>query len=339
MPDSRFFQTSEPLSLSLLAKEIGCELHDATHGGVQVKSVASLANAGEGELAFFSNRQYLDAFKQCKATACIVHEKHISYAPKNVALLVSKNPYAAYAKAAQRLHPTEKRKALVAAQARIHDNVTIGDGARIESFAYIGAGASIGKGSVVQGTAYVDRNVEIGENCHIGAGVVIANAIIGNNVIIHPGVKIGQDGFGFAFENGQHIKVPQLGRVIIEDNVEIGANSTIDRGAGPDTVIGAGTKIDNLVQIGHNVKIGKGCIIVAQTGVSGSTVLEDYVVLGGQSGVAGHLTIGSATQVAAQSGVIKDIPARSTVGGTPAVPIKQWHRQSILLKHLIDKKG
>ncbi len=339
MPDSRFFQTDNNFSLALLAKQIDCVLHDASQGATQVHGVAALSNATEGELAFLSNRQYVSAFEQTKASACIVEERFIDKAPAGIALLISKNPYASYAKAASLLHPTERRKSLTAPQARIHENVSIGDGARIESFAYIGAGASIGKNTSIQGTAYIDRNVEIGENCHIGAGAVIANAMIGNNVIIHPGVKIGQDGFGFAFENGAHLKVPQLGRVIIEDDVEIGANSCIDRGAGPDTVIGKGTKIDNLVQIGHNVNIGKHCVIVSQTGISGSTVLEDYVVLGGQVGVAGHITLATGTQIAAQSGVIKNTTPKATLGGTPAMPIKQWHRQSIVLKHLIDKKG
>lgn len=339
MPDSRFFQSAGPFTLKQIAEQTGCVLHSASEGSISVTSVASLAEAGEGHLAFLSNKQYVKALENSKAAACILEKRYIDKAPAGVALLISDNPYAAYAKAATMLHPVETRKVLVSPNARIHENVRIGEDARIESFAYIGAGTEIGAGTVVQGTAYIDRNVVIGKNCHIGAGAYLANTIIGDNVIIHPGVKIGQDGFGFAFDQGKHIKVPQLGRVIIENDVEIGANSCIDRGAGPDTVIGAGTKIDNLVQIGHNVVTGKGCIIVSQVGISGSTKLGDYVVVGGQVGIAGHLEIGSGAQIAAQSGVMKDIPPKGIVGGSPAMPVKQWHRQSIALKNLIEKKG
>ena len=185
----------------------------------------------------------------------------------------------------------------------------------------------------------IGQSVEIGDGCVIGANTSISHALIGAYVRIYPGVRIGQDGFGFAIDPAGHVKVPQLGRVIIEDSVEIGANTTIDRGAGPDTVIGQGAWIDNLVQIGHNVKIGRGCVIIAQTGVAGSTVLEDYVVLAAQVGVAGHLTIGMGARVGAQSGVMRDVASGSEVMGAPALPAKQFMRQIAMLKKMSSKSN
>jgi UDP-3-O-[3-hydroxymyristoyl] glucosamine N-acyltransferase len=183
----------------------------------------------------------------------------------------------------------------------------------------------------------IAQNVEIGDQSVIGANASISHALIGANVRIYPGVRIGQDGFGFAIDPAGHVKVPQLGRVIIGDSVEIGANTTIDRGAGPDTHIGQGSWIDNLVQIGHNVKIGRGCVIIAQTGVAGSTVLEDYAVLAAQVGVAGHLTIGMGARIGAQSGVMRDVAAGSEVMGAPAMPAKQFMRQVAMLRKMSNK--
>jgi UDP-3-O-[3-hydroxymyristoyl] glucosamine N-acyltransferase len=188
-------------------------------------------------------------------------------------------------------------------------------------------------------TPGVDPTARIDPTATIGSGASLSHCVVGSRVLIHPGVRIGQRGFGFATDEGVHTKVPQLGRVVIHDDVEIGANTTIDRGSGPDTVIGPGCMIDNLVQIGHNVQLGRGCVIVAQVGISGSTKLGDYVVVGGQAGFAGHLRIGDGARIAAQSGIRADVPEGAALGGYPAVPIKQWHRQTVTLEHLAKGKA
>ncbi len=338
MADKSFFNLSEPMSLQKLASIGSCELR-ADSGERIISGVASLEQAGEGDISFLSNVKYASALATSKAGACILSEKHADKAPAGMALLISDNPYAAYAKIATAFHPDSSVIPGISPAAYIDKSAIIGDACEISANVTIEEGAVIGNGTYIAPNSYIGRGVKIGNNCRILHGVTLTHCIIGNNVLLHPGVRIGQDGFGFATIQGVHIKVPQLGRVIIENHVEIGANSCIDRGAGPDTIIGAGTKIDNLVQIGHNVQTGKGCIIVAQTGVAGSTKLGDYVVLGGQVGVAGHLNIGSLVNIAAQSGVMNDVPAKTILGGSPAVPVKQWHRQTIALKKLTEKKG
>ena len=173
----------------------------------------------------------------------------------------------------------------------------------------------------------------------VGPNVTLQTCLIGSRTVIHAGVRIGEDGFGFSLGKNGHLKIPQLGRVIIEDDVEIGANTTIDRGAGPDTVIGSGTKIDNLVQIAHNVKIGRNCIIASQVGISGSTEIGDFVMFGGQAGLIGHLKIGDGAQIAAQSGVLRNIKSGEKVGGTPAVPMRHWLKGAVLMEKIIKKNN
>jgi UDP-3-O-[3-hydroxymyristoyl] glucosamine N-acyltransferase len=242
-------------------------------------------------------------------------------------LLVSPAPYMAYARIARAFYPPPRPVPGISPQAIIDVSALVGKGCRIDPGAVVGARAEIGEGSWVGANAVVGDGVRLGRDCFVGPNASISYALVGDRVTIYTGARIGQDGFGFASDRSGHTRVPQVGRVIIGDDVEVGANSTIDRGAGPDTVIGSGCMIDNLVQIGHNVQMGRGCVIVSQVGISGSTRLGDVVVIGGQTGVAGHLTIGSGVRIAAKSGVHQDIPAGSDVGGAPAVPIREWRRQ------------
>lgn len=336
MADPKFHHCTAPKTLEELANIAGAELKG--DGGLKIKDVAPLDQADAGDISFLDNIKYKDSFQNTNASACIISSKMEEFAPEGCALLMSKNPYKSYALIAQSFYPVILPDAEISPGAHVHEKAVIGQGCVIEAGAVIAEGVELGEGCWVEPNAVISQNVQIGKGTRIGANASISHAIIGQGSRIYPGVRIGQDGFGFAIDPAGHVKVPQLGRVIIGDHVEIGANSCIDRGAGPDTLIGDGTWIDNCVQIGHNVKIGKGCVIVAQAGIAGSTILEDYVVVAAQAGIAGHLTIGMASRIAAQSGIMQSLPPQSEVMGSPAMPIKQHLRQVAMLKKLTKKK-
>ena len=341
MADPRFFRNSGPFSLGEIAIRVGAELGTDADASLRLDDVAPIDMAGPSHLAFLDNPKYVEAFTTTTAGACIVHPRFVERAPRGLSLLVSAEPYRAYAKASQLFYPDEARgsdtfgePATVHPRAVVHASASLGENVTIEPGAVIGAEVEVGTGSVIGANACIGRGCTVGRGCFIGPNVTVSHAHIGDRVILHPGVAIGQDGFGFAMGLPRHEKVPQLGRVIIQDDVEIGANTTVDRGAGPDTVIGEGTKIDNLVQIGHNVTTGRGCVIIAQTGVSGSAKLGDFVVLAAQVGVTGHLTINSGAQIAARSAVIHDVPPGQKYGGVPARPVREWQRELAAVKNL-----
>lgn len=339
MADPRFFKNAGPFTLGRLAELTGAQLSDPASADRKVDDVAALQEADASKVSFFTNRKYAEAFKATKAGACFVHPDLAALAPSGTVCLVSKNPHRAYALAAQAFYPEEPVREFRAPTAVIDPTATLGEGCSIEHGAVIGKNVKIGARTRVQHYAVICDGVEIGDDCDIGVRAYITHSIIGNKVRLHPGVCIGRPGFGFAIDPSGFVAVPQLGRVIIGDDVEIGANTTIDRGAGPDTVIGQGTRIDNLVQIGHNVQIGRMCVIVAQAGISGSTHLGDGVTMGGQSGLAGHIKIGSGAKIAAQSGIMRDIEPGAEVMGSPAVPLRQFMRQTATLAKISGKKG
>lgn len=340
MTDNRFFISSGPFTLAALAKIAEATLAPDADPDKVIEGTETLNQAESHHISFLSNKKYSADFKKSAAGACVIEKSAAKAAPPGMALLITPNPYAAFARIANAFFPQQlaQTSTSIAKTAAIDTTAIIGRNCTIGDYVVIGPHAQIGEGTIIGAHTMIDKNVVIGNDCVIKSNVTISHSLIGNHNLIHPGVRIGQDGFGFAFDKGQHIKVPQLGRVIIGDHVEIGSNSCIDRGAGPDTIIGDGCKLDNLVQIGHNVVLGKGCIIVSHAGISGSTKLGDFVVVGGQVGIAGHLTIGSGVQIAAQSGVMHNIEPGIKVGGSPALPIREWHRQTIMIQHLTKNK-
>jgi UDP-3-O-[3-hydroxymyristoyl] glucosamine N-acyltransferase len=328
-----FFRKPPSSTLAEIAALTKAHLVDASGAEKPITALASLDEAGPAHLTFYDNLRYAGQLARTRAGACLVSERFEASVPAHVAVLRISTPFAAFVALAREWHQDSLRPqsgfALtgIAASAVIHPTAHLEDGVTVDPLAVIGPEVEIGAGSVIGSGVVLSAGVRIGRDCNVGDNSSIQFALIGNNVLIHPGCHIGQDGYGFIFGKDSHLKVPQTGRVIIQNDVEIGAGSTIDRGSLRDTVIGEGTKIDNQVQIGHNVTIGRHCLVAAGCGLAGSLTLEDNVALGALVGINNHVTIGEGAQVTAMSGVKDSVPAGERWGGFFAKPTKQWFRE------------
>jgi UDP-3-O-[3-hydroxymyristoyl] glucosamine N-acyltransferase len=343
MTESFYFEPARKLTVGDIVRLTGAEAREGTPLDRPIGNIAPIDRAGPHDLTFFDNAKYLDQFAATRAGACLLTPRFENNAPKGLAVLRARDPYRAFVTVMRELYPDALRPSSlfdakgVAPGTFVHASARLENGVVVDPGAVIGPRAEIGAGSVIGPNAVIGPKVRIGRDCSIGAATTLVHCLIGDHVVIHPGCHIGQDGFGYVMDKGAHLKVPQIGRVIIQDSVEIGAGTTVDRGAIRDTVIGEGTKIDNLVQVGHNVVIGRHCILVAHTAISGSATLEDLVVLGGRVAVNNHVTIGEGAQIAATSNVNGDVPAGARWGGTPAKPVKQWFRELLLVERLAQE--
>jgi len=339
MAEPQFFERPHGLTAQEITALTGAVARGAI-GARRISGIAPLDRAGPADLAFMQNPKYAAAFAATHAGICLTTEKFAASAPARIGILVTPAPYRAFVMVAQKLYPGAMRPSSlfeasgVTAGALVHPTARLESSVVIDPGAVVGPRAEIGAGTVVGPTAVIGPEVRVGRDCVIGAGCTIQHALIGDRVIIHAGTRIGQDGFGYLPGAAGHGKVPQVGRAIIMDGVEIGANATIDRGAIRDTVIGEGTKIDNLVQIAHNVEIGRHCVLAAHTGISGSCTVGDYVMMGGRVGLADNITVGAGAMIAAGSGVMSHIPAGEKWGGAPAQPAREWLKANAALRRL-----
>jgi len=338
MTDPRFFRRIGPYSLAEIAERIGAAPIDDETGRIMIHDIAALETAGPREVSVFNDARYRAALAATRAGAIVTSRNLAAQAPNGSNLLITAEPRLAYAQIGHLFYPAPALEPGTAASADIHPTATIGAGSQVAPGAQIGRDAVIGAGCFIGAHVVLGTGVVLGDECRVEANTAISFTLIGARVEIATGVSIGGQGFGFVPGPKGLTRMLQLGRVIIEDDVEIGANCAIDRGATGDTVIGAGSVLDNLVHIGHNVRLGRNCVICGQVGIAGSTVVGDGVMMGGQVGVADHLTIGAGARIAAKSGVMRDVPPGMTVGGFPAMEIKQWHRQTTGLARLLQRQ-
>ena len=331
------------LTTGEIAALTGAKLRHGDPPDRRIRNISPLDTAGGSDVSFLENSKYAGELATTRAGACLIAPRFIESAPRGLVVLETPQPYPAFVAVTRKLFGNLLRPASLfgtsgrAAGAQIDPTARLEADVIVDPLAVIGPRAEIGAGTLIGPGAVIGSDVCIGRQCAIGAHASIIHALIGDRVIIHPGVRIGQDGFGFLPSRQGHQKIPQTRRVIIQDDIEIGANTTIDRGATRDTVIGEGTKIDNLVQIAHNVSIGRNCLIAGQVGISGSVTVGDYAMLGGQVGVADHITIGEGAMVGARAGVMTNIPAGGRWAGFPAEPVIEWKRGIATVRRLVRR--
>ncbi len=335
-----FFKRSAGLTVSEIISLTGAVPRPGAALERRITDVAPLDNAGPRDLIFFDKIKFLPELAATQATVCLTSERMAAHMPSGISALCCADPYRAFIVVARALFPDSMRPSSlfelsgIAPGAHVHPSARLESDVTIDPGAVIGPRAEIGARSIIAAGATIGPEVRIGRDCTIGAGAAIVHALIGDRVIIHSGARIGQDGYGYMTGLKSQEKIPQLGRVIIQDDVEIGTNTTIDRGSIRDTMIGEGCKIDNLVQIGHNVQIGRHCILAGQAGVAGSATLGDYVTCGGKVGISDHLTVGEGAVLAGGSAVITDVPPGARLGGHPALPVREWMRGVVALRSL-----
>jgi UDP-3-O-[3-hydroxymyristoyl] glucosamine N-acyltransferase len=323
--DPRFFAHAGPQRLDTILATCGAS--STGDPGRCFDGVAPLNEAGPAEVSFLDNSRYFAALAETRAGAVVLQPEMASRVPAGCLPVLSPVPYLAFARIAALFHPPPPVQPGIHSTAVVAPDAVLGEGVEIGPCAVVGARAELGAGCVLGPHAVVGDGVVLGEGCRLHAHSGISHAICGARVVLHPGARVGQEGFGFTpTPEGGFETLPQLGRVLLGDGVEIGANSCVDRGSHGDTVLGPGTRVDNLVQVAHNVRLGRGCVMVAQSGISGSTVVGDHVQIGGQAGIAGHLRVGAGAKVAAQSGVMRDVPPGGEVVGFPALPAKEAFR-------------
>jgi len=335
-PDPRFYETLGPVALADLAQAAGGELADPALGARMIAAVAPLGRADADAVSFLADRRYLAELATTRAGACILPAAHAGRIAPGCAALITAEPQIAYARAAARLH---RARVHPAASPAVHPDAVIEPGVVLGPGVVVGPGAQIGAGTTVGANAVIGPGVAIGRNGRIGPCAVIGFALIGDRVTVLAGAVIGEPGFGVGHGKGGMVDMPQLGRVVLQDGVTVGANACIDRGAFDDTVIGENTKIDNLVQIAHNVRMGRDCVLAAHTGISGSAVIGDRVMFGGRAGVADHVSIGDGARIAAASGTMKDVPPGETWGGYPARPVRRFMRETAWLARNAARGG
>jgi UDP-3-O-[3-hydroxymyristoyl] glucosamine N-acyltransferase len=310
------------LTAAAVAKAVGGRL--VGDASVEVSSIAPLDRAGADDVSFLASARYVALFARSDAGVVLVAPEHADVEGRVPARVIVEKPHEALLALLPLLYAPPAREAGVHATARIGRGAVIGSEVTIGPYVVVGDGARVGDRTWLESHVSVGAGVQIGNDCRVHPGVVLySGARLGNRVQLHAGVRIGSDGFGYVFRNGAHEKIPHVGRCLIEDDVEIGANTTIDRGSIDDTVIGAGTKIDNLVHVGHNVRIGRLCLLMAQVGIAGSTRIGDGVIFAGQAGIGGHINIGDGARIAGQAGVFGDVPPGESWSGYPARPHKE----------------